>query len=151
MNWEAIGAIAELGGAIGVIGSLVYLGFQIRQNSKHIESSIYQSTNDVFVEFFSNLASDSRLADIWYSEIVKDNVSRENLNQARALLVAYFLALENNYQHEQAGLTNRATLSHDVYASMFNVPFVQNWLSREGRGLLTSSFLARIEEIQNAK
>jgi hypothetical protein len=32
MNWDAIGAIAELLGAIGVIASLVYLATQIRQS-----------------------------------------------------------------------------------------------------------------------
>jgi hypothetical protein len=34
MNWDAIGAIAELLGAIGVIGSLIYLAFQIRRNTR---------------------------------------------------------------------------------------------------------------------
>ncbi len=31
MNWAAISGIAESIGAIGVIGSLIYVGFQIRQ------------------------------------------------------------------------------------------------------------------------
>ncbi len=30
MNWDAIGAIAELLGAVGVIASLIYLATQIR-------------------------------------------------------------------------------------------------------------------------
>ncbi|MFT7651940.1 MAG: hypothetical protein ACI9UU_001047 [Candidatus Azotimanducaceae bacterium] len=90
MNWDSLGAIAELAGAVGVIGSLIYLGSQIRQNSRHIESSIYQSTNDVFVEFFSNLATDKHLADIWYSEIIKDSIPSQNINQAKALLTAFF-------------------------------------------------------------
>lgn len=34
MNWNAIGAVGELLGAIGVILSLVYLGGQIRQNTR---------------------------------------------------------------------------------------------------------------------
>jgi hypothetical protein len=34
MNWDAIGAIAELLGALGVLGSLLYLAVQIRQNTK---------------------------------------------------------------------------------------------------------------------
>ena len=34
MNWEALGAIGELLGAIGVIATLGYLAFQIRQNNK---------------------------------------------------------------------------------------------------------------------
>lgn len=29
MNWDALGALAELFGAVGVIGSLIYLGAQL--------------------------------------------------------------------------------------------------------------------------
>ncbi len=36
MNWEAIGAIGELIGAIGVILTLGYLAFQIRQNTQQL-------------------------------------------------------------------------------------------------------------------
>ena len=49
MNWDAIGAIAELLGAIGVIASLIYLATQIRQsreqmsqNTRAIRASSYQ-------------------------------------------------------------------------------------------------------------
>ena len=44
MNWEAIGAIAELFGALGVIVTVGYLAVQIRQNSKLIASSLAEST-----------------------------------------------------------------------------------------------------------
>ena len=37
MNWDAIGAIAELLGAIGVIASLVYLAGQIRHSREQLE------------------------------------------------------------------------------------------------------------------
>lgn len=33
MNWEAIGATGEILGAIAVIGSLIFLGLQVRQNN----------------------------------------------------------------------------------------------------------------------
>jgi hypothetical protein len=39
MNWEAVGAIGEIVGAIGVIVTLGYLGFQIRQNTAQLEQS----------------------------------------------------------------------------------------------------------------
>ena len=38
MNWDAIGAIAELLGAIGVIASLVYLATQIREAREQIQA-----------------------------------------------------------------------------------------------------------------
>ncbi len=37
MNWDAIGAIAELLGAVGVIASLIYLATQIRQSRDQME------------------------------------------------------------------------------------------------------------------
>ena len=33
MNWDAISAVSESIGALGVIGSLIYVGYQIRQNT----------------------------------------------------------------------------------------------------------------------
>jgi hypothetical protein len=33
MNWDAIGAIGEIVGAIAVLATLIYLAIQIRQNS----------------------------------------------------------------------------------------------------------------------
>ena len=43
MNWDAIGAIAELLGAVGVIASLIYLATQIRQNTRSVRGATYQS------------------------------------------------------------------------------------------------------------
>lgn len=39
MNWEAIGAVAELLGATGVIASLVYLGRQIQASSENVSQN----------------------------------------------------------------------------------------------------------------
>ena len=39
MNWEAIGAIGEIIGAIGVIFTLGYLAYQIRQNTAQLEQN----------------------------------------------------------------------------------------------------------------
>jgi hypothetical protein len=42
MNWEAIGAIGEIGGALAVLLSLIYLAIQIRQNTRMMRSSAKQ-------------------------------------------------------------------------------------------------------------
>ena len=39
MNWEAIGAIGELVGALAVFLTLVYLAMQIRQNTEQVKQS----------------------------------------------------------------------------------------------------------------
>jgi hypothetical protein len=41
MNWEAIGAVAETLGAVGVIASLVYLAGQMGQNARATRALSY--------------------------------------------------------------------------------------------------------------
>jgi hypothetical protein len=50
MNWEAIGAVGEILGAIAVIGTLIYLAVQVRHSKKLLErnekfaaSQVYQA------------------------------------------------------------------------------------------------------------
>ena len=35
MNWDALGAAGEVGGAVAVVVSVLYLAFQVRQNTVH--------------------------------------------------------------------------------------------------------------------
>lgn len=44
MNWEAIGAIGEIIGAVAVILTLGYLAVQIRQNTKAVRASALDSS-----------------------------------------------------------------------------------------------------------
>ena len=45
MDWNAIGAIGEVGGAIGVVVTLVYLAGQLRQNTNALKSASYENWN----------------------------------------------------------------------------------------------------------
>lgn len=46
MNWEAIGAIGEVLGAIFVFATLVYLSLQVRSNSRQLKSqNLHAATN----------------------------------------------------------------------------------------------------------
>ena len=46
MNWEILGALGEIVGGLGVIGSLVYLGRQIRDNTWSNQSAAISSITD---------------------------------------------------------------------------------------------------------
>ena len=45
MNWEAIGAIGEILGAVTVLGTLAYLAVQIRQNTAQTKLDSIQAIN----------------------------------------------------------------------------------------------------------
>jgi hypothetical protein len=43
MNWDALGAISEVLGALAVFITLAYLTLQIKQNTKAVQSSALDS------------------------------------------------------------------------------------------------------------
>lgn len=43
MNWDAFGAIAEFGGAIAVVVSLLYLAAQVRHNTRAVQGATAHS------------------------------------------------------------------------------------------------------------
>ena len=77
MSWDAIGAIAELAGAIGVVASLAYLAMQIRHNTRAsaVESKLV--TTGMLTGFIDMLITDPELNDIF----VRGRISTENLSK----------------------------------------------------------------------
>jgi len=45
VNWDALGAVAELLGAVATVATLAYLAVQIRANTRAIRSSAVQAAN----------------------------------------------------------------------------------------------------------
>jgi hypothetical protein len=76
VNWEALGTIAQLVGAAGVILSLVYVGTEIRQNTRQVEVATRVqrlAQLDASFETFSRqrllVAGDSEVARIWLTGV----------------------------------------------------------------------------------
>ena len=84
MNWDAIGAIAELLGAVGVIASLVYLASQIRQNSKLLRSSAASTTTDSVTRISTLMVQDPEVARIfWEGSANRGALSHHSLENCR--------------------------------------------------------------------
>lgn len=65
MNWEAIGAIGEVAGALVVAVTLAFLVVQVRQNSKAINATITHGNIAGFNELNTLLAANPQLAEIF--------------------------------------------------------------------------------------
>ena len=48
MNWEAIGAIGEIVGALAVFGTLLYLVFQLKQVKTEFHLASFRDVNQQF-------------------------------------------------------------------------------------------------------
>jgi hypothetical protein len=62
MNWEAVGAVAELVGAIGVVASLFYVASQIRRSSGAQEAATNQAISDATQQRLLAMAQTPELA-----------------------------------------------------------------------------------------
>ena len=72
MNWEAVGATGEVLGAVGVIATLGYLAFQIRQNTQQLrqnelasKASAVNRTAIAFRENRRSIFEDSEITRVW--------------------------------------------------------------------------------------
>ena len=75
MNWDAIGAIAEAVGAVAVIITLVYLTFQLRQNTKAIEHSTSRGVLDDASQWQYKVIENPELAELYIAGMREDDLS----------------------------------------------------------------------------
>ena len=87
MNWETIGAIGELVGAIGVISSLVYVGYQIKETQKAVRAATAQARTDLGVQLISSRYT-SDIADV----LVKSQSDPESLTKSEHFKLKSFFS-----------------------------------------------------------
>jgi hypothetical protein len=104
MNWEAAGAIAEILGVIAVIGSLIYVGRQINQNTDIARANMVHETGTLSTQFYQLIAQDSELADIYDRGITGVSLNRVDLRRFTALVTMYMTWLEDLDSQATAGL-----------------------------------------------
>jgi len=65
MNWDAIGAIGEVVGAVAVISTLIYLAVQIRQSNRNLAEATSASIIQSFASINSRISSDEQFAELF--------------------------------------------------------------------------------------
>lgn len=103
MDWEAIGAIGEVLGAMAVVATLGYLAVQIRQNTKAVRIQTYQAIMDSSNRLGDSLAEQN--VDEVYRKGRKDPGSCSAEEWAQFILIAgqVMNLYEGLYLHHQSG------------------------------------------------
>ena len=99
MNWGAIGAIGEVVGSIAVLITLIYFAIQIRQNNKHVETTLTTMrlvATDATVAGFARyreLLADMEIAEIYVRGSKKyDDLDEADQLRFSAVLEEYMFA-----------------------------------------------------------
>lgn len=96
MNWEAIGAIGEIVGAIGVIVTLGYLAVQIRQNTASVRASTLQDMSEASASWHDFLASNADVARIYFAGVSDlEALTPEERLRFQFIMMAFLRRVEN--------------------------------------------------------
>ena len=104
MNWEAIGAVGEILGAIAVIGSLLFVGMQIRGNTRATQAAAAHNLTNTFNGVIRSITKDPEMSRIWVQQ--STDISALSANDHQRLMVLCGMVLkscEDVFQHHQLG------------------------------------------------
>jgi hypothetical protein len=135
VNWEAVGALAELAGATAVVVTLIYLAIQIRHNSKLLGHQFLTSHHDALNEHFRDAYRIQGLSDL----LVRSLAGAEGFTpEERAILhyrlVSYLNTMQVLFYRRKYGLLD-PSLSHpiDRIAGLTGSAFGRRWWPEVGR------------------
>lgn len=130
INWEAIGAIGEIVGALAVVASLIYLATQIAVQNREARIA---SMHDISSAHRDSLAaiSEGVMADVFDKALDDfDNLSRADTFRVIGFVYRFFRVWEEAYFQHQAGrLEDRMwdSMSRQFSAYLSLVPFRRIW------------------------
>ena len=111
VNWEALGAIANLLAALGVITTLIYLSIQIRQNSNQLRGAATVAVYDYQRSLTDTLTSDPEL----YKIALRGNEDLNSLNSWERQRFTIWCIQETGMWEMCHRLLKQGALDQDLY------------------------------------
>jgi hypothetical protein len=153
MNWDAVAAIAESIGAVGVIATLVYLAAQVRGNTKAVRVATYDS----FVAQFRDWNAPLRASPELTSQFVRQLEDIESLDEAarqHAVHVFYdfFKLAENLHYQYRMEMIDHSLWSGwaNIFEQYFTAPGT-SWYWEHRRAFFAPEFVEWVDSLQVAK
>ncbi len=130
MTLETIYFASSIAAALGVIASLVFVGWQIRQNTLATRAVCHHSITDAMNQANLAMAQNPQLAQIWATGIQ----DRRGLNdqerwQLDTILLSYFHVFDTMHYQARIGAGDEGLLRAEEQgiASLMALPGVRDW------------------------
>jgi hypothetical protein len=148
VNWEAVGAISDVLGAIAVIATLGYVAIQIRQNTSALKSAATQATHDQSAAIYDLLAADPKLSDIFVRGLDEpDSLDRIDTARFYSFLMGVVFRYQNWYLQTQSQALDKEQLASwaRVTRQISATPgFLRFW--KERRHIFTPALVTYFEQ-----
>ena len=148
MNWDALGAIAELLGAIGVVATLAYLARQIQQNTLAIQGQSDQDFSREFAAWTERQTNNPELQAVFFKAANKQPMTKEENLSFLYLLTEWVVLADGCYRQYERGLMPEETfkgLVLDGLLAYFQIEIFAEWWDSE-RALLSPAFRTYVNE-----
>jgi len=149
INWEALGAIANVLAAVGVIATLIYLSIQIRQNTKAVRSSSIQN----LVQSFSTTAQAALENGYIIPLLLKANAGADALTEEqRAQLHFWFIMtfrrFEGVYFQRDLGIVDAEVIDgfERSHIAVLASKTAQEWWANS-KEIFNSGFVSYVEDL----
>ena len=135
MNWEAIGAVGEVFGAIAVVATLLYLGRQIGQTNRIARSTVVQELQEKYESLYALIASDPDMAEL-VSNLkqpeyqAKSSVEEERLDNFAILVASNWFSAQVAYDEGQFDEKVFRIYCEDVEAKLQQWPAIKPYVKR---------------------
>ena len=147
MNWEALSAIGELVGALGVVATLFYVALQVRQNTRAVRAS---TLNAITASHQAELRWSSDIGPAMMNALHRPEAMSElDTHQVTEWMTSSFLARENEFSQHRQGLLDedKWAQSEIVVQVIAGFPWFRQWWSEYGRQIYTAPFVEWVDGV----
>ncbi len=153
MNWDAVAAIAESLGAVGVIVTLTYLAVRIRGNTKAVRVATYDSFVAQFRDWNAGFRADPESTARFVQQL-EDIESLDEFARRHAVHVFYdfFKLAENLHYQYRMGMIDQALWSG--WANMFHQYLTApgtTWYWEQRRTFFAPEFVEWVDSLHATK
>lgn len=142
MNWDAIGAIGEVVGAIAVVVSLIYLAVQIKDNSKLLKMASDDSLMSRYAASLSLVAQTPENAYV-FNRGMKDpeSLTEDQLAHFGYMIGLIMTQIDYTYrQHQDGRISNEQWARIAIIVeNYFSTTGVRQWWEKIGRRVIVGS------------
>ncbi len=140
MNWEAIGAVGEVLGAVGVIVTLAYLAVQIRANTRTMSAESRRAVRQSSREVNLRIAASSELARI-FDEGLADSSKLDPTESTRFTFIfaEMISTCEELFIDSHSGIGESADFDQTARSTLplLRAPGGREWWQRFGKNFTT--------------
>jgi len=152
MNWDAIGAIGEIVGAVAVIVTLVYLAIQVRQNTAQSRASSHHAISDSLNQINLLFAQSTEISALFLTGL-EDRTSLTDAQrwQLDSIMRAYFHVCETMYFQAEVGTGDQgiATAEEEGMITLLATKGGCEWWAQNTYGFSTD-FRAYVDRLMKS-